>query len=144
MNIQGLIAIRAGFAMALALGFPPQATAQGKGELWDVTVTMEMPGMPAAIPPRTSRVCAAPNRRDVDWVPKQGECKVLESKRVGTKFSYQMECAGSHPSTVVGEVVFGNNVYDGRMKMTMNNADQTMNMVFSGKRVAGDCTPTVN
>jgi hypothetical protein len=100
---------------------------------------MEMPGMPAAIPPRTNRVCAVKNGKDEDLVPRQGDCRMVDSKRTGNKFSYRMECAGSNPATVVGELTFGKDVYDGQMQMTMHQAKQTMNMTFSGKRV-GDCT----
>jgi hypothetical protein len=50
-----------------------------------------------------------------------------------------MECTGNEPSTIVGDVTFGNNAYDGQMRMTMTKTNDTMNMKVSGKRV-GDCT----
>lgn len=141
MLVQPPVTPRAGALIVLgfALGASLQASAQGKDDMWEVTTKMEMPGMPAAIPPQTNRVCTGKNRKDEEFVPKQGECRMIESKRVGNKFTYQMECAGSNPSTVAGDVTFGNNVYDGQMRVTMHQAKQTMNMTFAGKRV-GDCT----
>ena len=124
-------------ALGLAAALP--ASAQGKDDLWEVTSKMEMPGMPMAMPAQTNRVCVAKNRKDEDLVPRQGDCRLVDSKRVGSKFTYKMECAGQEPTTVDGAITFGNNAYDGQMRMTMKRTNDTMNMTFIGKRV-GDCT----
>jgi hypothetical protein len=79
------------------------------------------------------------NRKDEDLVPKQSNCRMVDSKRVGSKFTYKMECTGNDPMTMLGEITFGNNAYDGQMRMTMTKTNDTMNMAVSGKRV-GDCT----
>jgi hypothetical protein len=63
----------------------------------------------------------------------------VDSKRTGSKFTYRMECAGNDPMTMVGEMTFGTNAYDGQMRMTMTKTKDTMNMALSGTRV-GDCT----
>ncbi len=125
-------------AAALAASLP--ASAQGKDDLWEVSTKMEMPGMPMAMPAQTNRVCVGKNRKDEEFVPRQGgDCRMVEGKRVGDKFIYKMDCAGSDPSTVDGAITFGNNVYDGKMRMTMKQTRDTMDMTFAGKRV-GDCT----
>jgi hypothetical protein len=62
----------------------------------------------------------------------------VDSKRVGNKFTYKMDCAGNNPVTVDGAITFGNNTYDGQMRMTMKQTNDTMNMTFTGKRI-GDC-----
>jgi len=49
-----------------------------------------------------------------------------------------MDCAGNDPTTVDGAITFGNNVYDGQMRVTMKKTKDTMDMTLSGKRV-GDC-----
>ena len=100
---------------------------------------MDMPGMPMAMPAQVHRVCVGKNRKDEDLVPRQDNCRMLDSKRTGNKFTYRMECTGSDPSTIDGEMTFGNNAYDGQMRMTMTKTNDTMNMAVSGKRV-GDCT----
>ncbi|HEV2685027.1 MAG TPA: DUF3617 family protein [Actinomycetota bacterium] len=122
-----------------ALSTPVPGSAQGKDDLWEVTSKMEMPGMPMAMPPQISRVCSSKNRKDEDLVPKQGDCRMLESGRTGNKFTYKMDCSGSHPSTVDGAITFGSNAYDGKMHMVMKGTNDAMDMSFTGKRV-GDCT----
>ena len=122
---------------ALVASLP--VSAQGKDELWEISSKMEMPGMPMAMPAQVNRVCVGKNRKDEDLVPKQSNCRVVDSKRVGSKFTYKMECTGNEPMTMVGEMTFGNNAYDGQMRMTMTKTNDTMNMAVSGKRV-GDCT----
>jgi len=129
----------AGIALALALAASTPASAQGKDDLWEVSTKMEMPGMPMAMPPQTHRVCLGKNRKDEELVPMQSDCRMLDSKRVGNKFTYKMDCSGNHPSIVDGAITFGNNAYDGRMHMVMKQGNDAMDMAFSGKRV-GDCT----
>ena len=128
----------AGIVLAFALAASLPAMAQGKDDLWEVSTKMEMPGMPMAMPAQTNRVCVGKNRKDEELVPKQGDCRMVESKRVGNKFTYKMDCTGSEPTTVDGTITFGNNVYDGQMRMTMKQTKDTMDMTFTGKRV-GDC-----
>jgi Protein of unknown function (DUF3617) len=122
---------------ALVASLP--VAAQGKDELWEVSSKMEMPGMPMAMPAQVNRVCVGKNRKDEDLVPRQSNCRVVDSKRVGSKFTYKMECTGNEPMTMLGEMTFGTNAYDGQMRMTMTKTKDTMNMAVSGKRV-GDCT----
>jgi len=130
--------VYAGIVLAFALVASSPASAQGKDDLWEVSTKMEMPGMPMAMPAQTNRVCLGKNRKDEDFVPRQGDCHMVESKRVGNKFTYKMECAGNDPTTIDGAITFGNNVYDGQMRMTMKKTRDTMDMTLSGKRV-GDC-----
>ena len=122
---------------ALAASLP--LAAQGKDELWEISSKMDMPGMPMAIPPQVNRVCVGKNRKDEDLVPRQSDCRMVDSKRTGSKFTYKMECTGKEPMTMVGEMNFGTNAYDGQMRMTMTKTNDTMNLAVSGKRV-GDCT----
>ena len=128
----------AGIVLAFALAASLQASAQGKDDLWEVSTKMEMPGMPMAMPAQTRRVCIGKNQKDEEFVPKEGDCRMVESNRVGNKFTYKMDCAGNNPTIIDGAITFGNNVYDGQMRMTMKQTKDTMNMTFAGKRV-GDC-----
>jgi hypothetical protein len=107
--------------------------------MWEVTTKMEMPGMPMAMPGQVTRVCLGKNRKDEDLIPKQDNCRVTDSKRTGNRLTYRMECTGNEPSVIVGDITFGNNAYEGQMKMTMTKTNDTMNMALSGRRV-GDCT----
>jgi hypothetical protein len=127
-----------GLVLAFGLIASLPVSAQGKDDLWEVSTKMEMPGMPMAMPAQTNRVCIGKNRKDEDFVPRHGDCRMVDSKRMGNKFTYKMECAGNDPTTVEGAITFGNNVYDGQMRMTMKKTKDTMDMTLTGKRV-GDC-----
>ena len=131
----------------LVVGFfslPFAALAQGKDDLWDVTVKMEMPGMPMAMPAQTYRSCVAKNGNDDAYVPKQDNCKVVESKRVGNKQTFKTICTGKDPMEMTGEITYGSGIYDGRTKMKgrMEGEAVEMTQTFSGKRI-GDCTAAV-
>lgn len=129
------------FSMAALAAASPVA-AQGKDDLWEVSSKMEMPGMPMAMPAQVNRVCVGKNRKDEDLIPRQDNCRVVDSKRTGNRLTYKMECTGNEPSTIVGDLTFGNNAYDGQMRMTMTRTNDTMNMALAGRRV-GDCTAPV-
>ena len=129
----------AAFVFVAAFAAVPPAAAQGKDDLWEVSSKMEMPGMPMSLPAQVNRVCLGKNRKDEDLIPRQDNCRVTDSKRVGNRLTYRMECTGSEPATIVGDLTFGNNAYDGQMRMTMTKTNDTMNMALSGRRV-GDCT----
>ncbi len=131
----------AGTVLAFALAASLPASAQGKDDLWEISSKMEMPGMPMSMPAQTNRVCIGKNRKDEHFVPRQGDCRMAESKRVGNQFTYKMDCSGNEPTTVDGVITFGNNAYDGQMRMTMKQTKDTMDMTFTGKRV-GDCAAT--
>ena len=130
----------AGVALSIvALAAASPVAAQGKDDLWEVSSKMEMPGMPMAMPAQVNRVCLGKNRKDEDLIPRQDNCRVVDSKRVGNRLTYRMECTGSEPATIVGDLTFGNNAYDGQMRMTMTKTNDTMNMTLAGRRI-GDCT----
>jgi Protein of unknown function (DUF3617) len=128
---------------AMLAAFCLPAAAQEKDELWEITMKMEMPGMPVSMPPRTVRECVAKGAGDGDYIPRQqqGECRTLESKRVGNKTTWKSVCEGKMQMTGTGEITFGDGTYDGKMQMTGNMDGRPMNMTqtYSGKRV-GNCT----
>ena len=118
------------------------AAAQGTDELWEITMKMEMPGMPMAMPPQVSKVCVAKGASDENFVPKQqGECKTVDAKRFGNKYTYKMVCDGKNKMTANGEITFKDGAYDGRMDMagTMEGQAMNMNLTYTGRRV-GTCT----
>jgi hypothetical protein len=132
----------AAFAAALLVAHCLPAVAQEKDELWEITVKMEMTGMPMSMPAQTSRKCVAKGASDENFAPsQQGECKTVESKRTGNKYAFKMLCDGKNRMTGIGEITFGEGTYDGRMRMTGTMEGQPMNMsqTYSGKRV-GRCT----
>ena len=127
--------------IATAFSCSTSAFAQGKDDLWEVTMKMEMPGMPMAMPAQVHRVCVSKNRKDEDLIPKRENCKVLESSKSGNKLTYKMACTGEDAMTATGEMTYAANSYEGRTRMTTKSGGDTVSMqqTFAGKRV-GDCT----
>jgi len=129
----------AGATVAALLATAGTAFAQAKDDLWEVTMKMEMPGMPMAMAPQVHRVCVAKNHRDEDLIPTRGNCRVLDSKRAGNRLTYTMACTGEQAMTVSGDMTYGTDTYEGRMRMKTTSGDaMEMTQTFAGKRV-GDC-----
>ncbi len=124
---------------------PVTAMAQGKDDLWEVTTKMEMPGMPMAMPPQAVRQCLAKGSKDDAYIPRQQNCRVVESQRTGNRIAFKMVCSGADAMEATGDVTVAAESYDGRMKMVMRRDGQSMEMssTFTGKRV-GACTATAN
>jgi hypothetical protein len=135
----GKVLVRAATFALFALS--SSAAAQGTDQLWEVTMQMQMPGMPTAMPAQVRQVCVAQNHRDEDLIPRQGNCRVLDSRRAGNKLTYTMACTGEQAMNVAGEMTFAADRYDGRMQMTMGEGGQSMAMTqtYAGRRV-GACT----
>jgi hypothetical protein len=113
---------------------------------WEVKMEMDMPGMPAGMPPMTSTQCVKPaDANDPQkLVPQgrggrgnQGDCKMSDFKTEGNKTSWTMKCEGQTPMTGTGEFVYATDAYTGVMKMDMGG--RSMTMKYTGKRL-GDCT----
>ncbi len=115
---------------------------------WEVSVQMDMAGMPQKMPPRTMKQCITKEQADdpsllLPQPTGRGgapDCKVTDQKTTGNKVVWSMSCSGATPMTGTGEMVYGNDTFDGVMKMTMETGGQamTMTMTSKGKRL-GDC-----
>lgn len=112
---------------------------------WEVRMQMEMPGMPANMPPMTMTQCVTEDEADnpEKMLPQaQGsaagdKCTMADRKISGNKITWTMKCEGADAMSGAGEIVYSDNAYEGVMKMTQGG--QTMTMKYSGKRL-GDCT----
>lgn len=127
-------------AALAALALPFGAASQGTGELWEVTSKMEIADLPMAMPSQTNRRCLAKNRKDEDTVPRGENCQVSDAKRTGGKLTFRMDCTGKDAMSGTGEITYGNNAYDGRIRLNgkMDGQPMAMTQIFSGRRV-GDC-----
>ena len=136
---------------ALTLVVTVSAIAQGPGPRrdgnWQVTMEMDMPGMPQKMPPMTLTQCIT--KADADDPTKlapqargaaPGNCKVSDFKNEGNKTTWSMRCEGDNPMTGTGEFVYSGDTYTGTMKMTTARGGKPMDMTmkYSGKRL-GDC-----
>lgn len=132
--------------VAAVVGLSISALAQGprRDGRWEVKMEMEMPGMPMKMPPMTTSQCvtkeqAADPQKTVPQVGRgqQSNCKVSDYKVTGNKVTWTMKCEGDQAMSGTGEITYGENSYDGVMKM--DRQGQVMTMKYSGKRL-GDCT----
>ena len=128
-------------ALAFAAGGSTQA--QNADDLYEVTVRMEMAGMPMQMPATTQQVCVKKSGSDADLVPHRDNCKVSDAKRTGNRLTFAMTCAGRDPMTGNGDFTFTGNGYDGRIRLKgkMDNQDVEMTQMVTGRRLGG-CTAT--
>jgi len=138
--------LRRAALIAAALGLSISTSAQGprRDGRWEVKMEMEMPGMPMKMPPTTTTQCVTKEEADDPQraVPQAGrgarkDCKVSDYKVAGSKVTWSMKCEGPEAMSGTGEITYGENTYEGVMKM--DRQGQVMTMKYSGKRL-GDCT----
>lgn len=129
--------------LGMLTGLLSAAAQAAPGEYWEITNTMEMPGMPFAMPATTTKMC----------IPKGGEnnpektsgdksCKMTDVKTVGNKTTWKARCErDGEVMNGVGEQTTSPNGYQGKMKFSGKSGGQDMNMTmaFSGKRLGGSC-----
>lgn len=138
------------FAVLLALSATAFAQAPRRDGKWEVTMQMEMTGMPAKMPPFTTEQCVTKEQlsdpqRAVPQQPQRGggqtDCKYEDYKVTGSKVTWTMKCTTPQPMTGTGEITYTDNAYNGVMKMNMERGGQPMQMTMkmTGKRI-GDCT----
>jgi hypothetical protein len=120
---------------------PLSASAQGNDEQYDVTVKMEIAGMPMAMPPMSQRLCVKKGASDGDYVPRQENCRVSDMARSGSRLTFKIACAGPNPMTGTGDFAFAADGYNGqvRMKGKMEGTDVEMTQAVTGRR-SGACT----
>ncbi|HZE61600.1 MAG TPA: DUF3617 family protein [Burkholderiales bacterium] len=111
------------------------AHAANDGELWESTVQMNIPGMPAGMGARKQQVCT--EKGDVKKAAQKGneKCKVTDVKESGNKTTMTMQCP---EGTAVMEWNYNaaHTEYTGSMKMKTKDGDMAMTM--AGKKI-GAC-----
>jgi Protein of unknown function (DUF3617) len=133
------------FVALLALSVSALAQTHRRDGKWEVKIEMDMPGMPAGMPPMTSTQCVTPEEAadpqkaaPPSGRGNQGDCKISDYKVDGNKVSWSMKCEGAQAMSGTGEFVYAADAYTGTMKMEMGGRG-SMTMKYSGKRL-GDCT----
>ena len=109
--------------------------AQGSDELWEITMKMEVPGMPAMA--QTSQVCKVKGDRDPSKTGDKDDCKVVDSKQSGNRSTWKAVCTKPDAMTMLGDVTYSGDRYQGTIKVTGGDMDMTQNI--SGKKI-GNCT----
>ncbi len=134
--------LAAGFLLtASPLFAAPPLMQDGK---WEISVKMEMPGLPFSMPPTTITQCITKDdvkdpKKDDPPPDKKNDCEVKDMKIQGNKADWTMQCKdGSRGS---GEMVYQHNAYSGVMKMETADKKQGKSTIvqhISGRRI-GDC-----
>jgi len=128
--------------VAVALSVSALAQSPRRDGRWEVKTEMEMPCMPMMMPAMTMTQCITkeqaedPQRSVPQGRGAPNNCKVFDYKVTGNKVTWSMKCEGPEAMTGTGEITYGDNTYDGVMKMERQG--QTMTMKYAGKRL-GDC-----
>ncbi len=118
-------------AMVLAAGLPLLAQAEKpamKPGLWEYTMKMEMPGMPFAMPPITTKRCLKQDeieRGDQYARDEKNDCQLKNLKQGSGSASYDVSCkdgsTGHYDFTYGGDSMTGKGVTDTQgHKMTTN------------------------
>jgi len=132
----------AGFA-AIAAAQVPQMYKPGPGpdDLWDVTMKMDIVGMPMQMPAQSMKVCTKKERGSAGMLPTDKNCTVSDVRNVGNKMTFRMACTGENAMTGSGEITQTADSYSGvmRAKSTRKGEEMEMTQTYSGKRV-GTCT----
>ncbi|AMM41995.1 conserved hypothetical protein, secreted [Candidatus Desulfofervidus auxilii] len=114
------------------------AQAQNMKEgLWQITMTIEMPGMPMQMPPQTYTHCLTKK----DMVPQKEEpnqeCRMVKRDIEGDTVTWVMECKTSEGTAVFnGKVTYKGNSFEGIIKMKQSGMEMTQNL--KGKWI-GEC-----
>jgi hypothetical protein len=130
--------------LALAWTVLAQTASPMREGNWEVSVKMEMPGMPMEMPPMKMTQCVTREQlKDPQSALPKGfedgdsDCKISDYKLSGSSASWRMTCTKPHAMTGTGEIAYaGDSSYKGKIAMDMNGAK--MNMAFDAKRL-GDC-----
>ena len=129
--------------MVVLLAFSTLAMAQMKEGLWEIRTEMDMPGMPAKIPPTTTRNCITKD----DMVPKpaspkgqEQQCKMKDQNVSGNTVTFVMECEGQGMTMEIsGKMIYTGDSMEGTSKMKMSGPmSMEMTSKMTGKYV-GPC-----
>lgn len=102
-----------------------------EGELWQTEIKVEMPGMPAGMPPQSSSVCVPKGQSDEMTIPKDASCKTTDLKKSGNKTSFKLACnvRGKIMMTSDGEMEKqGSDGYRGKIHMVMDDGRRKTEM----------------
>ena len=131
--------------VALSLLTPfttPALAAEATGEWWEMTMKVEMPGMPAGMAGmmggQTSKLCMLKGQEKEPAKSKENkDCTMSDLKYSGNTTSFKMKCTGKNAMT--GDAVLTHTPNSFSQKMNMQTKNGNMTMVSNGKRIGGAC-----
>ncbi len=140
-----LVVLLSASLASAAFAQAPQMFKPGPGpdELWDVTMKMEMAGMPMAMPAQQMQVCKRKDAGGEKFAPQKSDCQTTNVKTTGNKTTFDFACNGKDPMTGSGTFVATGDTYQGTMHMKGGRKGEEIDMTqtMSGRKV-GTCTDT--
>ena len=112
------------------------AASPAKPGKWEMTMQMEMTGMPMKMPAHTVTYCLTkeeaenPEKLAPEQQRKNSDCKRTDLNINGNTVSWKVECEKSK-MTGEGKITYSGDSFDGGMHMTMPNGE--MNAKYTGK-----------
>jgi hypothetical protein len=107
---------------------------------WEVTMQMEMPGMPMQMPPTKTSQCITaeqlkePNSALPSGAANPNACKITDHKVAANIVTWKVACSGAEAMSGSGEMKFDGDAYTGVMKMS---ADRGLPVNGDARRRAG-------
>ena len=110
---------------------------------WEMTIKMDMPGMPGGMPPMTFNQCLTKKDMVPQQKQKETDCKMISNKVEGNTVTWVMQCRHKDGSTTDsdGKITYKGAAFDGVINMAMKDGKRggtKMTQKISGKRI-GDC-----
>lgn len=134
-----IVLLVAGTAVLLLGGvrfLPAAPAAAGQGSEWEITTTMEIAGMPFAMPPSVIRQCL--EDRDVPYQSgDEEECRTISKKVSGDTVFWRIICQGEGgPVEMDGVTRYTGDTMDSKVEMRSDEGDMSMHMTG---RCLGPC-----
>ena len=129
--------------LALALAAAPAAADIGEGN-WEMEITMQMPGVPAAAAPMKQTQClSADEARDPSKLfgsPGVG-CQFTDKQDTGSSYRFNIVCSGPTQVSGTGQMNYSHDSLDGQIVLDMAQGDQKVQTRTSIKaHRTGPCT----
>lgn len=105
---------------------------------WEISTTMDMPGMPeAAKKAHTVTTCLSKSDYVPKTAPEKSDCKMVDQKIDGNTVSWNMVCKETSGK---GTITYAGDSFSGLMESTMKEEgkEMTVKMKMDGKRI-GAC-----
>ena len=107
--------------------------------IWEITTTVEMPGMPVAIPPTKHTQCITKEELIPQASAEKQDCTMIDQKTSGNTVSWTMQCNSSAGKSLSsGKITYSKNSFTGSFITEIPQAKMKMNSKMTGQR-KGPC-----
>lgn len=106
---------------------------------WQITSTIEMPGMAFAMPASTHTQCISSEYLVPQTQPENDKCQMIENLIDGDTVTWKVKCESKGGTmTSQGRIVYHGGSFEGTVNTTGSQMPSGMTQKMSGKRI-GDC-----